>query len=81
LATPLAGFIRLPSPFSLPQHPYEYRPQHSILLAVDQELSEGPAPRVRPELADPLSAFEIRQHKDVEQLGARSRPQGVEVIR
>ena len=55
---------------SLPQHPDEHRPQHPILLAVDQQLGEGAALRVAPELADPVGSLEVGEHQDVEQLGA-----------
>ena len=36
--------------------------------------------RVAPQLADPLGALEVWQHKDVEQLGARGGIEGVEPI-
>jgi hypothetical protein len=42
----------------LPQHPDE-DPQRPILLAVDQELGEGPRLRVPPELADPVGSLEV----------------------
>jgi hypothetical protein len=57
--------------------PYEHRAEPSVLLAVDQQLGEGAALRVAPELADPVGSLEVRQHQDVEQLGAGSRPEGV----
>jgi hypothetical protein len=47
------------SAVSFPQHPDKHRPERPILLAVDQELGEGPALRIAPELADPLGAVEI----------------------
>ena len=40
---------------SLPQHPDQHRPRRPILLAVDQELGEGAALGVAPELADPVT--------------------------
>jgi hypothetical protein len=43
----------------LPQHPNENRPEHPILLAVDQELGEGVALRVAPELSDPVGLLEV----------------------
>jgi hypothetical protein len=43
----------------LPQHPDEYCAERPVLLAIDQELCEGPAVRVAPELADPVGAFEV----------------------
>ena len=48
----------------------EHRPERPILLAVDQELGERPRLRVPPELADPISAVEVGEHQDVEQLDA-----------
>jgi hypothetical protein len=64
----------------LPQHPDEHRSQRPVLLAVDQELGEGAALRVSPELSDPLGAFEVGGHEDVEQLGAASGAEGVEAL-
>jgi hypothetical protein len=46
------------------QHPDEHRPEHAILLAVDQQLGERPALLVAPELADPLSTVKVREHED-----------------
>ena len=43
----------------LPQHPDKHRPQRPVLLAVDQELGEGAALRVAPELSDPVGALEV----------------------
>jgi hypothetical protein len=43
----------------LPQHPDEYCAERPVLLAIDQELCEGPAVRVAPELADPVGALEV----------------------
>ena len=51
------------------QHPDEHRPERPVLLAVDQELGEGPRLRVPPELADPVGSLEVGEHQDVEQLG------------
>ena len=48
-----------------------------VLLAVDQELGEGPARRVPPELADPIGSLEVGEHRDVEQLGAGSGTEGI----
>jgi hypothetical protein len=36
---------------------------------------------VAPELTDPLGTLEVGEHEDVEQLGAGSRPEGVEALR
>jgi hypothetical protein len=54
----------------LPQHPDQDRPQHPTLLAVDQELGDGAALWVAPELSDPLGSLEVGEHEDVEKLGA-----------
>lgn len=64
----------------LPQHPDEHGPKGSILLAVDQQLREGSALQVAPELADPVGAIEVGQHEDVEQLGAGGRAEDVEAL-
>jgi hypothetical protein len=63
------------------QHPGEHGPKRSVLLAVDQQFGEGSALRVTPELADPLGPLEVGQHEDVEQLGAGSRAEGVQLRR
>ena len=44
------------------------------LLAVDQQLGEGAALRVAPELADPVGSLEVGKHEDVEQFGAGAGP-------
>jgi hypothetical protein len=62
----------------LRQHPGEHRSERPILLAVDQQLGEGAALRVAPELADPPGPLEVGQHEDVEQLGAWSRSEGLQ---
>jgi hypothetical protein len=67
-----------PTALTLLQHPDQHRPERPVLLAVDQKLGEGAALRVGPELADPLGPPEGREHEDVEQLGAGSRPEGVQ---
>ena len=64
----------------LPQHPDEHRPERPVLLAVDQELGEGAALRVAPELSDPVGSLEVGEHQDVEQLGAGGRPEGIEAL-
>ena len=64
----------------LPQHPDQHRPERPILLAVDQQLGEGATLRVAPELADPVDALEVRKPQDVEELGARSRTEGVQAL-
>jgi hypothetical protein len=60
----------------LPQHADQLRPERPVLLAVDEELGEGAALPVAPELSDPVGPVEVGEHEDVEQLGARSRPKG-----
>ena len=59
--TPTVGF---------PKHPDEHCPERSILFAVDQELGEGAALWVAPELADPLGPFEIGQQSGSGGVGA-----------
>ena len=58
--------------------PRPTRTQRPILLAVDQQLGEGAALRVAPELSDPVGPLEVGEHQDVEQLGAASRAKGVQ---
>jgi hypothetical protein len=62
------------------QHPDLHRSERPILLAVDQQLSEGPRLRVPPVLSDPVGAVEVGQHQDVEQLGAWSRTERVQAL-
>ena len=59
----------------LPHHAHEQTP---VLLAVDQQLGEGAALRVAPELADPVGTLKVGEHQDVEQLGAGGRPESVQ---
>ena len=75
LRLPLSGSYRSATGFS--QHPDQHRSQRPVLLAVDQELGEGAALRVAPELADPVGSLEVGEHEDVEQLGAWSRTERV----
>jgi hypothetical protein len=65
---------------ALAQDPDEHRPERPALLAVDQQRGDGAALRVAPELADPLGAFEVGQHEDVEELGAGSATEGIETL-
>jgi hypothetical protein len=51
---PAASGLRV----SFPQHADEHRPG-PILLAVDQQLGEGAALRIAPELSDPVGAVEV----------------------
>jgi hypothetical protein len=59
-------------PVRLPQHADQHRPERPVLLAVDQQLGEGAALRVAPELADPVGTVKVGEHEDVEELGAGS---------
>jgi hypothetical protein len=68
----------LGAPVALSQHPHEHRSEHPVLLAGDQQLGEGAALRVAPELSDPVGSLEVGEHQDVEQLGAGSGTEGVE---
>jgi hypothetical protein len=49
-----------------PADPDEHRQERPVLLAVDQQLGEGAALRVAPELADPVGPLEVGQQQDVE---------------
>jgi hypothetical protein len=51
--------MRIGVPVGLPQNADEHRSQHSILLAIDQELGEGAALWVAPELSDPVGSLEV----------------------
>jgi hypothetical protein len=55
-------------------------PTRPVFLAVDEELGEGPALWVSPELADPVGSLEVGEHEDVEQLGARSGTERVQAL-
>jgi hypothetical protein len=55
-------------------------PERLVLLAVDQQLGEGVSLRVALELADLVGPLEVGEHEDVEQLGVRSRPEGIEAL-
>ena|SRR5215207_3363229 len=79
-ADPMLPPPELPSCLGLPQHPNQHGSKHPVLLAVDQELGEGPRLRVPPELADPVGSLEVGEHQDVEQLGAGSRSEGVQAL-
>jgi hypothetical protein len=65
---------------ALPEHPDEHRPERPILLAVDQQLGEGAALWVAPELADPVGSLEVGEHQDVEELGAGSGTECIEAL-
>ena len=77
---PTSALVQLPLAVCLPQHPDEHRPQRPVLLAVDQQLGEGAALRVAPELADPVGPLEVGEHQDVEQFGAGSGTEGVQAL-
>jgi hypothetical protein len=47
-------------------------------LAADQELGEGAALRVAPELSDPVRSVEVGEAKDVDEFGASRRREGLE---
>jgi hypothetical protein len=64
----------------LPQHPDEHRPERPVLLAVDQELGEGTALWVAPELSDPVCPLEVGEHEDMEELGTRSGTEGLQAF-
>jgi hypothetical protein len=68
------------SPRILTQHADKHRPECPVLLAVDQQFGEGAALRVAPELSVPVGPLEVREHKDVEQLGAGSRAERVQAL-
>jgi hypothetical protein len=54
-ATPLATFPGRCLPLGLPQHTDEHRRKRPIPLAIDEELGEGAALWMAPELTDPLA--------------------------
>ena len=64
----------------LPQHPDEHGPERPILLAIDQELGEGPRLRVPPELPDRSTRSKSGSKQNVEQLGSGSRAERVEAF-
>jgi hypothetical protein len=64
----------------LAQHPDEHRPERPVLLAVDQQLGEGPCLGVAPELSDPVGPVEVGKHEDVKEFGAGSGTQSVEAF-
>jgi hypothetical protein len=77
------GKAALPAPrplVSLTEHPDQHGTQYPVLLAVDQQLGEGAALWVTPEFPDPVSPVEVRQHEDVEQLGAGSWSERIEAF-
>jgi hypothetical protein len=57
-------------PLHLPKQPEHDSPRHFVLLQVDQQLSEGTSLRIAPEGADRVHSVEVRQSKDVDELGA-----------
>jgi hypothetical protein len=64
------------SPLVLPATSRSARPERPVFLAVDQQLGEGAAFRVAPELSDPVGPLEVRQHQDVEKSSARGADRG-----
>jgi hypothetical protein len=77
---PPVGFLGGTRALGLAQHPDQHRSERPVLLAVDQELSEGARLRVPPELADPVGSLEVGEHQDVEQFGAGCRPESVQAL-
>jgi hypothetical protein len=69
----LRGLLGRIRPLPLSQHPDEHGAQRPVLLAVDQQLGEGLALRVAPELSDPVGSLEVGEREDVEQLGVDRR--------
>jgi hypothetical protein len=65
---------------ALSQHPNQHPPQRPILLAVDQELREGAALWVTPELSDPVCPARSREREDIEELGTRSGTEGLQAF-
>ena len=63
-----------------PQHPDQHRSERPILLAVDQQLGEVATHWVAPELSDPVGWLEVGEHQDVEQLGAGSGAESVQLL-
>jgi len=49
----------LGSALGLPQHPDQHRSERPVLLAVDQELGEGPASLGPPVRADRIGSLEV----------------------
>jgi hypothetical protein len=47
----------------LPQHPDEHRPEDPVLLAVDQQLGEGPGLRVPLECVEEVQAAVVRRNR------------------
>jgi hypothetical protein len=62
----------------LPQHADEHRPKDPVLLAVDQQLGEGPTLWVAPEPSDPVGAVEVGEAQHVKELGASRWREGLE---
>jgi hypothetical protein len=68
------------SAVGLPQHHDEYRSEGPVLLAVDQEFGERPGLGVPLVGADRIDPVEVRQHEDMEELGAGSGTERVEAL-
>jgi hypothetical protein len=70
-----------PSPLSpLPQHADEHRTERPVLLAVDQQLGEGPGLWVPSVGADRICPVEVGERQDAEQLGAGSGTEGIQSL-
>jgi hypothetical protein len=64
----------------LSQHPDGYGPEHTILLAINQEFGEGPALRIAPDTHRPFRPIEVGEYQYVEELGAGSGAESVEPL-
>ena len=58
----------------LPPRSTYRRAERANRVGVSRSIGESAALRVAPELADPVRTLEVREHKDVEQLGAGAGP-------
>jgi len=56
----------------------QHRPERPVLLAVDEELAEGPGLGVPPVGADRVGPVEVGEHQDAEKFGAGSGAERVE---
>jgi hypothetical protein len=72
--------VRRGSAIRFLQHPNQHRSERLVLLAVDQELGEGPRLGVPVELTDLVGPLEVGEHQDVEKLRAGNGTEGVETL-
>jgi len=68
--------VRAPGAFRRPPPRSARSSSQSIRSSAKARLSG-----VAPELSDPVGSLEVGEHEDVEQLGARSRPEGLKALR